>query len=128
MKHFPIFVALEGRRVVLSGGGEAAVAKLRLILKTEAHVTVYAKEADEEIIDWANEGKLTLEQREMQPGDTAGAVLFYAADEDDEKDAHTSAIDILLLFGLYSTVVGAIPLLASEPADAHGYQDSQGFA
>ncbi|MEL6934930.1 MAG: NAD(P)-dependent oxidoreductase, partial [Pseudomonadota bacterium] len=36
MKHFPIFVALEGRRVVLSGGGEAAVAKLRLILKTEA--------------------------------------------------------------------------------------------
>ncbi|MEO0568415.1 MAG: siroheme synthase CysG [Pseudomonadota bacterium] len=92
MKHFPIYVALEGRRVVLSGGGEAAVAKLRLILKTEAHVTVYAKEADEEIIDWANEGKLTLEQREMQPGDTAGAVLFYAADEDDEKDAHTSAI------------------------------------
>ncbi|MEL6170672.1 MAG: siroheme synthase CysG [Pseudomonadota bacterium] len=72
--------------------GEAAVAKLRLILKTEAHVTVYAKEADEEIIDWANEGKLTLEQREMQPGDAAGAVLFYAADEDDEKDAHTSAI------------------------------------
>ena len=40
MRHFPIFLDLAGRRVVLSGGGAAALAKLRLILKTAAHVTV----------------------------------------------------------------------------------------
>ena len=33
MQHFPIFLDLDGRRVVLSGGGEAALAKLRLLLK-----------------------------------------------------------------------------------------------
>ncbi|MEM8776469.1 MAG: siroheme synthase CysG [Pseudomonadota bacterium] len=92
MKHFPIFVALEDKHVVVSGGGEAAVAKLRLILKTEAVVTVFATNVDGEIEDWAAQGKLTLVRRDMQEGDTSDAVLFYAADEDEEKDARTSAI------------------------------------
>ena len=92
MKHFPIFVRLEGRRVVLSGGGEAALAKLRLLLKTEAHLTVFAHTPAPEIEDWAATGRLRLVRRAMEPGDTLCAVLFYAADEDDAKDARTVAI------------------------------------
>ncbi len=92
MKHFPIFVALEGRRVVLSGGGEAALAKLRLLLKTEAQLTVFAPAPAQEIEDWYTAGKLRLVRRAMEPGDTTCAVLFYAADEDDAEDARTSAI------------------------------------
>ncbi len=92
MKHFPIFVALEGRRVVLSGGGDAALAKLRLLLKTEAHLTVFAPSPAQEIEDWHAAGKLRLERRAMEPGDTTCAVLFYAADEDEDEDARTSAI------------------------------------
>ena len=92
MKHFPIFVALEGRRVVLSGGGEAALAKLRLLLKTEANLTVFAPEPAKEIADWAAQGRLRLVRRSMEPGDATCAVLFYAADEDDAEDARTSAI------------------------------------
>ncbi len=92
VKHFPIFVALEGRRVVLSGGGEAALAKLRLLLKTEAHLTVFASEAAAEIKAWHEAGRLTLVERRMEPGDATCAVLFYAADEDDAEDKRTSAI------------------------------------
>ncbi|MEL7259243.1 MAG: siroheme synthase CysG [Pseudomonadota bacterium] len=92
MKHFPIFVALEGRRVVLSGGGEAALAKLRLLLKTEAHLTVFAPDPAQEIVDWSATGRLRLVRRAMEPGDATCAVLFYAADEDDAEDARTSAI------------------------------------
>ena len=40
MKHFPIFLAVAGRRIVVSGGGEAAIAKLRLLLKTDRRVSV----------------------------------------------------------------------------------------
>ncbi len=29
MKHFPIFLAVEGRRIVLSGGGDAAIGEGR---------------------------------------------------------------------------------------------------
>ncbi|WP_306110826.1 MULTISPECIES: siroheme synthase CysG [Roseovarius] len=92
MKHFPIFVALEGRRVVLSGGGDAALAKLRLLLKTEAQLTVFAPAPAQEIEDWHTAGKLRLVRRAMEPGDTTCAVLFYAADEDEAEDARTSAI------------------------------------
>lgn len=92
MKHFPIYVALEGRRVVLSGGGDAALAKLRLILKTEAQITVFAEDPAQEIVDWHEEGRLTLMRRALQSGDVVGAVLFYAADEDGFEDARTSTI------------------------------------
>ena len=92
MKHFPIFLAVEGRRIVLSGGGEAALAKLRLLLKTEGRITVFAPTPAPEIESWANEGRLTLHRRAMAPGDTRSAALFYAADEDATEDARTAAI------------------------------------
>ncbi|SLN14047.1 siroheme synthase CysG [Pseudooctadecabacter jejudonensis] len=92
MKHFPIFLAVEGRRIVLAGGGDAALAKLRLILKTQANITVIAADAAPEIHGWADAGKLTLIPRTMEPGDAMCAALFYAAHEDAVEDARTAAL------------------------------------
>lgn len=92
MQHFPIFVALAGRRVVLSGGGDAAIAKLRLLLKTEANLTVITPAPAKEIEAWEAEGKLRIIRRGMEPGDATCAVLFYAADEDVAEDARTVAL------------------------------------
>ena len=92
MKHFPIFLAVAGRRIVISGGGEAALAKLRLLLKTEAHLTVIARDPAPEIVDWARAGKLALIRRAMEPGDALCAALFYAANDEDTEDARVAAI------------------------------------
>ncbi|WP_101067849.1 siroheme synthase CysG [Roseovarius salinarum] len=92
MQHFPIFLDLAGRRVVLSGGGDAALAKLRLLMKTQAGLTVFAPAPAPEIAAWAEAGRLLLHRREMAPGDALCAALVYAADEDAEKDARTAAI------------------------------------
>lgn len=92
MKHFPIFLATEGQRIVLSGGGEAALAKLRLLLKSEAALTVHAPAPARQIVEWAAGGRLTLIERGVQEGDIDGALLFYAADEDATEDARTAAI------------------------------------
>ncbi len=92
MDHFPVFMRVHGRRVVVSGGGEAALAKLRLLMKTTAHLTVFAPDPAAEILRWQAEGKLTLVPRAMAPGDALCAALFYAADEDDAEDARTSAL------------------------------------
>ncbi|WP_084862876.1 siroheme synthase CysG [Salibaculum halophilum] len=92
MQHFPIFLDLDGRRVVLSGGGEAALAKLRLLLKTTARITVFAPDPAAEIADWAGRGRLTLHRRAMEPGDALCAALVYAADEDAALDARTAHI------------------------------------
>ncbi|WP_299145160.1 siroheme synthase CysG [uncultured Tateyamaria sp.] len=92
MNHFPIFLNTAGRRIVLSGGGDAALAKLRLLMKTTAHISVFAPDADDQIKIWAAEGKLRLIERAMEPGDAMCAALFYAADEDAAEDKRTAAI------------------------------------
>ena len=92
MQHFPIFLSLTGRRVVVSGGGQAAIAKLRLLLKTEARLIVLAADPAPEIAAWADAGRLTLHRRDLAPGDAQGAALVYAADEDEAQDARTVAI------------------------------------
>ena len=92
MQHFPIFLAVGGRRIVVSGGGAAAISKLRLLLKTEARLTVFAEAPAPEIGAWAEAGRLTLHRRRMEAGDALCAALFYAADEDAAEDARTSAI------------------------------------
>ena len=83
MQHFPIFLNTRAGRIVVSGGGDAALAKLRLLLKTEARIEVYARNAEDDIQDWAKAGKLRLIARDLQESDLAGAQLVYAAHEDD---------------------------------------------
>jgi uroporphyrin-III C-methyltransferase/precorrin-2 dehydrogenase/sirohydrochlorin ferrochelatase len=92
MKHFPIFIAMEGRRVVVSGAGDAALAKLRLLLKTEAKVTVFGTEPHPDVTRLAREGKLTLLERCLEPGDAVCAVLFYAANDDDAEDSRATKL------------------------------------
>ncbi len=92
MKHFPIFLAVEGRRIVISGGGEAAVAKLRILMKTEAHLTVIAEDANPQIEAWADTGSITLLKRAQEPGDAACAALFYAANDDELEDARVTRL------------------------------------
>ncbi len=91
MQHFPIFVAMQDARVLLSGGGDAALAKLRLLLKTPARIEVFSRTPAEEIRTWHRQGRLHLIARDLQPGDLNGATLVYAADEDDALDARTEA-------------------------------------
>lgn len=92
MQHFPIFLAVAGRRIVLSGGGEAALAKLRLLLKTEARLTVFAADPAPEIRDWAKTGRLTLIPRALEAGDSFCTALFYAANENDAEDQRVAAL------------------------------------
>ncbi|WP_438990561.1 siroheme synthase CysG [Lentibacter sp.] len=92
MQHYPVFLNTRAARIVLSGGGEAALAKLRLLLKTEADLSVFAPEAAPDIIAWAEAGALTLYRRRLQAEDVAGAALVYAADEDKDQDLQTATL------------------------------------
>lgn len=92
MRHFPIFVNMDTARIAVSGGGEAALAKLRLLMKTTARIEVFAEAPAPELAGWAREGRLVLTRRPLQPADLDGARLVYAADEDPERDAAIAAM------------------------------------
>ncbi len=92
MDHFPIFLATQSLRIVVSGGGDAALAKLRLLMKTRAQITVFAATPAAEIIGWHDAGKLALVPRAMVHGDALCAGLFYGANEDAAEDARTARI------------------------------------
>ena len=71
----PVFLKLEGRRVLLVGGGRLAKSKLPGLLATGAAVRVVAPEIDPEIARSA----VTLERRGFEPADLEGAWLVVAA-------------------------------------------------
>jgi len=92
MQHFPIFLDLAGARVIVAGGGEAALAKLRLLLKTTARLEVFAADPEPELEALAREGRISLHRRALMAGDVAGARLVYGAAEDAGEDARVAAI------------------------------------
>jgi uroporphyrin-III C-methyltransferase/precorrin-2 dehydrogenase/sirohydrochlorin ferrochelatase len=92
MRFFPVFLRVADQRIVVSGGGEAAVAKLRLLLKTEARIEVYANEIDPVIRDWAAEGRLTVIRRSVGAVDVARARLVYGANDEPVEDARVAKL------------------------------------
>lgn len=92
MRHVPLFRDVKGRRVIVAGGGAVAMAKLRILLKSEARVVVYAADPDPVIAGWAAEGRLTLFRRPIDYGDATCAALLYAASMDPVEDARAAAV------------------------------------
>ncbi len=92
MKHFPIYVDLSDRKVVVSGTGHAAVSKLRLLLKTGARIAVFGLRPEHEIRTWAERGRLSLFLRPIEKRDIRGATLLYCANEDAAEDSRIAEI------------------------------------
>lgn len=92
MDHFPIYMKTDGARIVLSGGGDAAIAKLRLLVKTQAKLDVFATDPSDAIRSLAQGGKISLHLRDLRFTDITGATLVYAADEDDARDQDIRAM------------------------------------
>ena len=54
MRYFPLFLDLEDRKAVVVGGGEEALRKVRLLLKTEGAIEIIAPELHAELADLAD--------------------------------------------------------------------------
>ena len=92
MKHFPVFLNVAQKPIAVVGGGAAAVAKLRLLLKTEADITVYDPAPEVPIQTWEQEGRLKISRAPLSLSRARQAQLIYAASEDDSRDRCTQDI------------------------------------
>ena len=85
MKYFPIFFNLEGRRVLIVGGGEQALQKVRLLRKTPAHIAVVGQSMDPELLAYGDD-RIALIARRFEPADLNGAALVFVATGDPARD------------------------------------------
>ena len=91
MKNFPMFLRMDGRRVVLCGGGEEIARKARLVLRTEARLVIMAAELDSELRGLVNSGRAD-HHAELRADSFDNAALVFVATGDDAQDANLAEI------------------------------------
>ena len=79
MKTFPMFFKMDGRQVVIVGGGEQAAQKTRLMLKTEAQIIIIADDLDPELAGLAASRKVTQHQGEINAACFGNKALVFIA-------------------------------------------------
>ncbi len=90
----PLFVRLDGRRVLLVGGGPVAAAKLRQLLAAGAEVVVVAPQVHDEI----GGAGVTVVRRGFVPADLDGAWLVVAAATTDVNREVAAAAETRCVF------------------------------
>lgn len=79
MKTFPMFLQMQGRRVVIVGGGEQAAQKCRLMLKTDVQITLLAPALDPELANLHKEGRIDWMTTAITPSSFNNTVLVFIA-------------------------------------------------
>ncbi len=92
MRYYPVFLDLEGRTVVIVGGGEEAAQKLRLMAKTPARLVIITEFAGQELSLQADACGACIIPREFDADDLHGAAMVFACGLDEvEEDAVVEA-------------------------------------
>ena len=86
MEHYPVYLSLRDKRVLVVGTGECALAKLRLLMKTPARIEVYGFDPIDDLIVLSAADHIHLMHRKLDANDLKSAQLVYAAQEDDALD------------------------------------------
>jgi len=92
MQHFPIFLDTAHIDIAVHGSGEVALAKLRILVKTHARLTVFAPDPEPALLDFLDENGLQARFHAPTAADLTGMRLVYGATADSEADARTAAL------------------------------------
>lgn len=84
---FPAFHKVSRRRVLVVGSGAEALAKVRLLLETEAEIRLVGENPDEELTALAALHGVDHHQHPLEAEDFDGAVLVFAASGKRDTDA-----------------------------------------
>ena len=87
MRHLPISFDLKGKTVIVAGGGETALAKLRLLSKTDARISVFAENPIAALLHQISTSGGTLIRRQPRAADLVDVTLVFAATDDSKIDA-----------------------------------------
>lgn len=92
MRTFPIFVNVERKPPLVTGGGELAAIKARLLLKRAENVDVAADQLGSELAELERAGRVALIAAQPGVDQIRGRPLVIAATCDDAEDARVAAV------------------------------------
>ncbi|MBS6706311.1 MAG: bifunctional precorrin-2 dehydrogenase/sirohydrochlorin ferrochelatase [Lachnospiraceae bacterium] len=84
--YFPVFFRLEGRRILVAGGGTIACRRVRTLLNFQPKITVAAPVLCEELEQLAAEGRITVFRGKAQEAAFEDLFLFLACTDDPEEN------------------------------------------
>src|SRR5262245_46823498 len=91
MDPYLLGLRLDGRRVVVMGGGGVASRRVPALLDAGAEVLLVSPKVAASLEDLATAGRIRWEARAYRPGDCAGAWLVCACTDDAEVNAAVAA-------------------------------------
>lgn len=84
MRHFPMFVSLEGKKVYIAGAGAVALRRILTLLEFGADITVCAPEARGEIRELSKQRRITYLSEKYQEEHLKGISFVLAATDSRE--------------------------------------------
>ena len=91
MDPYLLGLRLQGRRVVVVGGGAVAARRIPALLNAGAEILLVSPAVTPSLEDLAAAGRIRWEARGYQPGDCAGAWLICACTDRPEVNAAVAA-------------------------------------
>lgn len=87
-KYHPVFLDLNGRPVLIVGGGNVAVEKLNSLLPSGAKITVLSPAINDQVRAWVEDGSITWIEREFVTEDVEPYFMVIAATDRPDVNAH----------------------------------------
>ena len=91
MAYFPFFMNIEGKRVLIVGGGRSALFKIKKLLSFGANLEVIALESLQEIKELEIKGKLCVKHHSFSEMDLIPIPFFVVIALEDKEENHKIA-------------------------------------
>jgi len=89
-QHYPAFINLKGRNVIVVGGGDIAARKTERLAGSGAIVTIVSPELCDELREQCQQYGFAHNQRALEDSDLEHAVLVFAASNDHAQNLETA--------------------------------------
>lgn len=90
VKYYPIYLNIKEKHCVVIGGGSVAERKVNSLLDAGAKVTVISPEITHALEDLRSERRITVVSRPYHEGDLEGALIAYAATDNEDINKEIS--------------------------------------
>ena len=79
MDNFPIFLEIKNKPVLVIGGGDIALRKIKLLIKSKPNIKVVANNFCDEILDLKGKHSIDIIQKDFHPNDIESPIIIIAA-------------------------------------------------